>query len=246
MGCCGPGGVRLQRPDGARSHAGCGDGGSRRAGSTALPAGRHFAWNRSFASLIQNDSPDTAEASSGVAKASPPINVSWAAGCAKGENVPVISGMCDRLDPENRAHCWSVCDRAAAGAGDAGEAVDVSWAAGCAMKENEPIVFVMCDLLDLENRLRCRTLCDDAAGRRDGGPQPRAWSAPPPPSPRPRVPDSYDIALSQCVRRVRESGGTAPAVCWFERPLDLMDFGQRHCNMRCASMSGMVQDGGAP
>jgi hypothetical protein len=51
-----------------------------------------------------------------------------------------------------------------------------------------------------------------------------------PPATRP--PDSFQRALRACIINVVESGGEA--VCHFERPLDEMDFGQKHCNDRCA------------
>jgi hypothetical protein len=59
-------------------------------------------------------------------------------------------------------------------------------------------------------------------------------ATPPPPLPT-RLPDSFERVLGECVLRVRESGGSAPAVCRFDRPLDDMDFGQLHCNARCAA-----------
>jgi hypothetical protein len=62
---------------------------------------------------------------------------------------------------------------------------------------------------------------------------PRGAPAPAPPESQ----DSYDVALRECVRRVRDWGGAEKAECRFERPLDQMDFGQRHCDARCASMA---------
>ncbi len=61
-------------------------------------------------------------------------------------------------------------------------------------------------------------------------------SAPPPPPV--HVPDGFERALRDCVERVRDSGGDAPAKCHFDRPLDEMDFGQRHCDARCAAEGG--------
>jgi hypothetical protein len=58
--------------------------------------------------------------------------------------------------------------------------------------------------------------------------------------------DPYDAALRDCVRRMRESGGVGPAICHFERPLDDMDFGQRHCDSRCAALGGRMGPGVAP
>jgi len=65
-------------------------------------------------------------------------------------------------------------------------------------------------------------------------PRPEAPASPPAPL---EAQDSYDVALRECVRRVRDSGGAEKAECRFERPLDQMDFGQRHCDARCASMA---------
>jgi hypothetical protein len=59
----------------------------------------------------------------------------------------------------------------------------------------------------------------------------QASAAPPPPPP----PDPYLLALGNCVRRVRDDG-QAP-VCSFFRPLDQMDFGQRHCDAKCAELT---------
>ncbi|MGO9832590.1 MAG: TRAP transporter substrate-binding protein DctP [Polyangiaceae bacterium] len=61
---------------------------------------------------------------------------------------------------------------------------------------------------------------------------------PPPPSPAP-APDPFEVALNQCVMRARAAGGAEPAVCHFQRPLDQMDFGQLHCNARCAAEAGL-------
>jgi hypothetical protein len=33
-------------------------------------------------------------------------------------------------------------------------------------------------------------------------------------------------------------------VCRFDRPLDDMEFGQRHCNERCALQTGLARDAG--
>lgn len=65
-------------------------------------------------------------------------------------------------------------------------------------------------------------------------PPPRSVTAGPPP----RLPDSFETTLHACIADVIESGGAAPAVCHFNRPLDEMDFGQKHCNERCARATG--------
>jgi hypothetical protein len=60
------------------------------------------------------------------------------------------------------------------------------------------------------------------------------------PAPIPSQPlDPYDAALQTCIRRVRDSGDEA--VCRFDPPFDEMDFGQRHCNAKCASMTVEVR-----
>jgi hypothetical protein len=59
-------------------------------------------------------------------------------------------------------------------------------------------------------------------------------------SPSSPPPDPFERTLGECIARVRESGGEEPAICKFPRPLDQMDFGQIHCNARCASASGLV------
>jgi hypothetical protein len=62
---------------------------------------------------------------------------------------------------------------------------------------------------------------------------PIATTAPPLPT----IPeDPFTVALHECIRRVREEA--RPPICPFFRPLDAMDFGQRHCDARCAELSG--------
>lgn len=58
--------------------------------------------------------------------------------------------------------------------------------------------------------------------------------APPPPAP----PDAYFFVLADCIHRARE--GERHAVCRFSRPIDQMNFGQTHCDERCAALSGTV------
>jgi hypothetical protein len=50
------------------------------------------------------------------------------------------------------------------------------------------------------------------------------------------TPDSLELVLHNCVVAVRET--SAPPVCHFDRPLDEMDFGQRHCDEQCARATG--------
>ncbi|HLK37626.1 MAG TPA: hypothetical protein VKU41_12790 [Polyangiaceae bacterium] len=45
----------------------------------------------------------------------------------------------------------------------------------------------------------------------------------------------YVVALGDCIRRVRD-GDDTPA-CRFLRPLDAMDFGQRHCDAKCRELT---------
>jgi hypothetical protein len=73
----------------------------------------------------------------------------------------------------------------------------------------------------------CRRVCVDAFIRRPSCSSPMAPL-------RSRPPDSFAFALWECITRVRDSGGTEPAVCRFPPPLDHMGFGQEHCNARCA------------
>jgi hypothetical protein len=51
------------------------------------------------------------------------------------------------------------------------------------------------------------------------------------------APDPYANALRECIRRVRDSAGAEAPACQFERPLDQMDFGQRHCDATCARLT---------
>jgi hypothetical protein len=62
-----------------------------------------------------------------------------------------------------------------------------------------------------------------------------ASSAPPSPSPPPL--DPFASVLRDCILRVRDSGGSEPAVCHFEPPLDEMGFGQNHCDAKCAALT---------
>jgi hypothetical protein len=59
-------------------------------------------------------------------------------------------------------------------------------------------------------------------------------TAPPPAPPKPQ--DPYERALRACIYGVLDRG--EPPACRFDRPLDDMDFGQRHCNERCATATG--------
>jgi hypothetical protein len=61
-----------------------------------------------------------------------------------------------------------------------------------------------------------------------------ASTGPPPPPPT-RPPDPFVLALGECVQRVRD--GEAEPACRFFRPLDEMDFGQKHCDAKCAELT---------
>jgi tetratricopeptide (TPR) repeat protein len=50
----------------------------------------------------------------------------------------------------------------------------------------------------------------------------------------PSLPDPYIFVLVECVLRTRDGD---PAVCRFPRPLDQMDFGQKHCDAMCAKLT---------
>lgn len=91
----------------------------------------------------------------------------------------------------------------------------------------------------------CEKACLDAYAEahppplRDPGLQPPAPPAPrhgalAPPVP---APDPYAFFLRDCLLRVRDSGGSEPPVCHFNRPLDEMGFGQSHCDARCAELT---------
>jgi hypothetical protein len=49
----------------------------------------------------------------------------------------------------------------------------------------------------------------------------------------PKPQDPYERALRACIYGVLDRG--EPPACRFDRPLDDMDFGQRHCDKRCAA-----------
>jgi hypothetical protein len=102
-----------------------------------------------------------------------------------------------------------------------------------------------------ERRQRCVEVCERAwedgaspivAPTRNavatGRGAPSAIKAATSPASRPPEPDSFERALQDCVLRVRESGGAEAAKCRFDAPIDHMDFGQRHCDERCAAQTG--------
>jgi hypothetical protein len=56
-------------------------------------------------------------------------------------------------------------------------------------------------------------------------------------APRIQPADPFALALGDCIRRVREAGDAEVPACHFFRPLDQMDFGQRHCDAKCAELT---------
>jgi hypothetical protein len=72
---------------------------------------------------------------------------------------------------------------------------------------------------------------------RQPSPEPaRLRPAPPAPELAPHD-DPFAFALHDCIARVRDSGGSDPPVCHFDRPLDEMTFGQTHCDAKCAMLT---------
>jgi hypothetical protein len=83
----------------------------------------------------------------------------------------------------------------------------------------------------------CLQICFDAVPVTLEVPDnPPASASASPPRPPPAPTDFFALALRECVARVRASSGLP--VCRFQRPLDEMDFGQRHCDRRCAAVTG--------
>jgi hypothetical protein len=101
----------------------------------------------------------------------------------------------------------------------------------------------LCPPTTARERLMCIRICEDAidAAARAKFPPPQATAVTAPtPLPPPKPEDPYDRALRACIAGVRERGD--PPVCRFDRPLDDMDFGQRHCNARCALQTVLARD----
>jgi hypothetical protein len=110
-----------------------------------------------------------------------------------------------------------------------------------------------CRELDPYRATSCLRVCADALENRprdaenqhrDAGSSlparpllPVGTTAPGPVPPQPL--DPYDAALRTCIRQVWTSGHEA--VCHFDPPFDQMDFGQHHCNAKCASMTVEVR-----
>lgn len=101
-----------------------------------------------------------------------------------------------------------------------------------------------CLAAPLKRRMACFNVCLDALEAAFRA----SWSPPPFPLPTPvaqgpapptfRAPDPLARALRACVADVVESGAKT-AVCHFDRPLDEMVFGQRHCDELCARATGL-------
>jgi len=66
-----------------------------------------------------------------------------------------------------------------------------------------------------------------------------------PSSPLASAPDPFAFVLRDCILRVRDSGGSEPAVCHFDPPLDAMGFGQRHCDAKCAALTEAFRSSGS-
>ena len=108
----------------------------------------------------------------------------------------------------------------------------------------------LCGALTGGDDADCVKVCLDAYAEAhpepQGPPPPRphalvvASSAPSSPSPPP--PDPFASVLRDCILRVRDSGGSEPAVCHFEPPLDEMGFGQSHCDSKCAALTDAYRE----
>jgi hypothetical protein len=81
--------------------------------------------------------------------------------------------------------------------------------------------------VDADDIEACRAICAEAR-------YPRQPVAEPPPG------VAFTSTLKECIARVRRTGGSEPPVCRFPRPLDEMDFGQQHCDARCANGAGVA------
>ncbi len=101
----------------------------------------------------------------------------------------------------------------------------------------------LCRVMTGDGDPHCLRVCSDAyvaahpvAPPASSQPDASLPSAPAPPLPAP-APDPYTVALRECIVRVRDSGGAEAPACHFQRPLDQMDFGQRHCDATCADLT---------
>jgi hypothetical protein len=101
-----------------------------------------------------------------------------------------------------------------------------------------------CPAAPSKQRTACFLVCLEAleaAFRASGDPPPLPVRTPVAQGPAPppfRAPDPLARALRACVADVVESGAKT-AVCHFDRPLDEMVFGQRHCDELCARATGL-------
>jgi hypothetical protein len=88
----------------------------------------------------------------------------------------------------------------------------------------------------LENRVRnAENQGSDAGSLPPARPLLPVGATAPGPTPPQPLEDPYDAAVQACIRRVWASGDEA--VCQFDPPFDQMDFGQHHCDAKCASMT---------
>ncbi len=101
-----------------------------------------------------------------------------------------------------------------------------------------------CPAAPFKRHAACRLVCleaIEAALRASLNPSPFVVPTPVAQGPAPptfRAPDPLARALRACVLDVVESGAKT-AVCHFDRPLDEMVFGQRHCDELCARATGL-------
>jgi hypothetical protein len=157
---------------------------------------------------------------------------------------------CPASSPEENRLCRAVCIEA--NVRNAGAATPQSTyaatpadyvrfagaAASCAKLQLGAIEANPCPQTPARDAEVCRQICFGAliaAGTRPVPvPSPPASTAPPPAQPKPQ--DPYERALRACIYGVLDRG-ERPA-CRFDRPLDDMDFGQRHCDERCGAATG--------
>jgi hypothetical protein len=192
---------------------------------------------------------------------------SAAAACALDFHAGMFS--CPPSPPEDHSACLAVCLEANKHASNAlyeptaeDRAEFAAVAAACAREAESPLSTSRYCASTPERGARiCARICVEAALAAWSAP-PRSRLQPPPvnlpplspvtvppsstastalPAP-PKTEDPYERAPRLCIAGIREHGG--PPVCRFDRPLDDMDFGQRHCNERCALKTAVARDAG--
>src|SRR5579883_1110128 len=97
--------------------------------------------------------------------------------------------------------------------------------------QNTEVGIAWCETIAAGDPKDCVEMC--VAEYHSSHPPDRAMSVAPSASP---LPDPYFFALAECIHRARE--GDARSTCRFSSPLDEMDFGQKHCDLRCAELAG--------